>query len=352
MKYIRLSILFYTFLFVPLFAFPQEEKAVVSFKDRLAFKTNAVDWLLTIPNLGVELDLNNSIYNKLTLNLSGRWNWNTSHNYKPSAVFNLWEIRPEVRMYWKTDYWKEERQPNFKERLFSRSRLNPRNWRRYYLGAYLSAANFSFKLSGDGLQGTSYGLGVSGGFGIPLYSYRGHYIDLELGGSLGFAVAKTERYRVDDDNNCYVPVAGSAKKMHFVPYPMPTDVRVAFVYRFTSIKDKYAKIDYAKIDARNAAKKRKQELKDSIQEARKFGQSDSLRNARPDSLRLKVIFEALERDSVRIATKKGLPPGPALPWQKQQADKKKGKKDNPAQPADKPKKGKQPAEASEPKKKK
>ena len=31
----------------------------ISFKDRWGIKTNAVDWLLTIPNIGVEFDLGN-----------------------------------------------------------------------------------------------------------------------------------------------------------------------------------------------------------------------------------------------------------------------------------------------------
>lgn len=39
---------------------------LISFKDRWGIKTNAVDWLLTIPNIGVEFDLGNTIRNKRT----------------------------------------------------------------------------------------------------------------------------------------------------------------------------------------------------------------------------------------------------------------------------------------------
>lgn len=40
---------------------------LISFKDRWGIKTNAVDWLLTVPNIGVEFDLGNTIRNKHTI---------------------------------------------------------------------------------------------------------------------------------------------------------------------------------------------------------------------------------------------------------------------------------------------
>lgn len=40
---------------------------LISFKDRWGIKTNAVDWLLTVPNIGVEFDLGNTIRNKRTI---------------------------------------------------------------------------------------------------------------------------------------------------------------------------------------------------------------------------------------------------------------------------------------------
>ena len=62
------------------------EDSIVPFKDRWAFKTNAVDWLCILPNLTAEFDLGNSPYNRHTLSLGAKWNWNTSQNYKPSTV--------------------------------------------------------------------------------------------------------------------------------------------------------------------------------------------------------------------------------------------------------------------------
>ena len=35
--------------------------------DRWSFKTNVLDWLLTVPNAGVEFDLSSSPYNRSTL---------------------------------------------------------------------------------------------------------------------------------------------------------------------------------------------------------------------------------------------------------------------------------------------
>ena len=54
---------------------------LISFKDRWGIKTNAVDWLLTVPNIGVEFDLGNTIRNKRTIGANIKWNWNTSQKY-------------------------------------------------------------------------------------------------------------------------------------------------------------------------------------------------------------------------------------------------------------------------------
>ena len=62
---------------------------LISFKDRWGIKTNAVDWLLTIPNIGVEFDLGNTIRNKRTIGANIKWNWNTSQKYTPSLIFNV-----------------------------------------------------------------------------------------------------------------------------------------------------------------------------------------------------------------------------------------------------------------------
>lgn len=257
----------------------QEEKKTVPAKSRWSFRTNALDWLLTVPNIGIEYDLSNSIYNKLTFNLEGKWNWHTSHNYAPSVVFDLWDIRPEVRKYWRTEH-----RPNtgnkvgLKDKLFSRERSNPKYWRAYYLGVYTSINGYSFKFGKRGFQGNSYGIGISGGYSIPLYSYRNHFVDVEFGGSLGLSYAKYDVYELDRDNNCYTPVLEKSKNYHFVPFPVVSDVRVSFVYRFTSVKDKYKMIDHEKIQAKERVKIEKKQRRDSIRTAKHL--ADSLEDMR------------------------------------------------------------------------
>ena len=82
-----------------------------SLLDRFAFKTNALEWLITIPNFGVEFDLQDSEYNNMTVGLTAKYNWNTTHNFDswsqelnpgPPAVFNILDIRPEFRYYYRT----------------------------------------------------------------------------------------------------------------------------------------------------------------------------------------------------------------------------------------------------------
>ena len=86
-------------------AFAVEEEVKVTKNpgiDRWAFRTNAFEWLLTIPNFGVEFDLVNSPYNKYSLGLTAKYNWNTTHMYAPPTVFNLLDVRPEFRYYFRT----------------------------------------------------------------------------------------------------------------------------------------------------------------------------------------------------------------------------------------------------------
>ena len=70
-------------------AYKAKEDTIISFKDRWSVKTNAVGWLMTIPNAAVEFDISNSVYNKLTLNLEGKYNGYTSHNYLPYMVMEV-----------------------------------------------------------------------------------------------------------------------------------------------------------------------------------------------------------------------------------------------------------------------
>lgn len=228
----------------------------ISFKDRWGFKTNAVDWLLTIPNIGVEFDLGNTIRNKRTVSANLKWNWNTSQKYKPSIVYNLFDARVEWRQYFRTrqrgGVTKDANLlTRLKETVFTTQRKHPRQNRAYYWGIYANAASYNFKIGKEGKQGTAYGAGVSVGYTAPLYGYRNNYIDLELGGSIGLLYTSYDVYTHDAESNCYPHISGKSKGGHLVPFPVPTDLRIAFVYRFISAGDKYKESIYRRVQIRS-----------------------------------------------------------------------------------------------------
>lgn len=278
-----------------------QEDTIVAFKDRWSFKTNSVGWLMTIPNVAVEFDITNSVYNKLTLSLEGKYNGYTSHNYLPYMVMNYWEVKPEFRKYWRTEFrGNTGSEPTLKEKLFSKKRTNPRYWRAYYLGGYLNAGGYDLKFSENGIQGKYIGAGVSAGYSIPLYSYKNGNIDLELGGSLGLMMTRNNKFALDRENNAYIPTS-DVRNWHVVPFPVVSDLRVAFVFRFKSIKDKYKRSDDAKIQARQAARMEKKRIKDSIRVAKHI--EDSLQDMRKKFVKDSVRAARLLEDSLQEVRK-------------------------------------------------
>ena len=244
----------------------------LSLIDRFSFRTNAFEWLVTIPNVGVEFDLSASPYRKTTIGLNARYNWRTWHNYSPPMVFNLSEIRPEFRKYWRP-VDKEPRDPSdttkrtffqwLKEDVFTNGKVNAN-----YIGAYAHAGTYAFKFGQVGKQGSFYGAGVSLGYGVPLYSYTKSTIDVEFGFSLGLLMTKYESFGHNPVGNYYFQYEDQGKDWHFVPYPVLSEIKVAFVYRTRSIKDKYNKTDPAKImkkqdriDAKTQARLEKEQAK-------------------------------------------------------------------------------------------
>ena len=238
--------------------------------DRLAFRTNAFEWLVTIPNIGAEFDISASPYNKYTVGLTAKYNWDTWHNYSPAMVFNLFEIRPEFRRYWRT-VEKEPRDPSdstkrsftqwLREDVFTNARVNANTGRAYYVGAYVNAGSFAYKFGKTGKQGTFFGLGVSLGYGVPLYSYTKSNIDVEFGLSLGMLIDRYDCFGHNPVGNYYVRYTDQGRGWHVTPYPLLTEVKVAFVYRTRSIKDKYDKTDPEKLML-------KQNRKDAREQAR------------------------------------------------------------------------------------
>lgn len=248
---------------------------------RFSFKTNAFEWLVTVPNFTVEFDLGRELTNKMSLSLSLKYNWNTYHSFVPPNVFDMFEVRPEFRYYWKPKDWqkywsiygKDSSKPSSKA---SEKDPNRMNTRAFYIGAYVDFADYAMKISPTGKQGIAIGFGVSFGYVWPLYTYKKGRIDFELGGSLGLMVTKNEDFQHDHDNYVYTYV--KSNPTHLVPFPVISEVKAAFAWRTRSVSEKF-KYDSGKwaeklekkdtLDARRARRKEEIKLKKEEREREK-----------------------------------------------------------------------------------
>ena len=233
---------------------------LISYKQRLGFRTNVVDWALTVPNVAVEFDLGNTIRSKRTIGLSLKYNWGTSHKISPPYVLNLFDARVEWRQYFRTRQRglvteNPDILTRMKEQWFTTQRKTPRTSRAYYWGIYAHSSSYSFKLGKEGKQGKAYGAGLSLGYTAPLYGYRSGSVDFELGGSIGLVYNQYDVFTHDSESNTYAFEPAKSKK-GLIPFPVVTDLRVAFVYRFMSVSEKYQQTAYGerRIDRINAAK--------------------------------------------------------------------------------------------------
>lgn len=256
----------------------------VSFKDRIAIRTNVVDWALTVPNIAFDYDIVSTPYDKKSIGLGLRYNWNASHHRlngddwlsrAPGMVFNLFDARVDYRFYWRQQpfdnrsnaYGDWEREWIDKAKGFGKLRArancfraaeNPKTHLSFFVGPYLSASTFSFKLNADaiGRQGFAVGAGLTGGVALPLYGYQnGSALDLEFGGSLGLHFSSFDFYEMDVENDEYQSAINKNGKEHrnlFLPFP--SELRVSLVYRFRSISKQHTEINYALIDRRYVAR--------------------------------------------------------------------------------------------------
>ena len=175
---------------------PERER----FIDRFSFRTNAVDWLLTIPNVSVSFDLFPGEFNKMDVLLGIRYNWNTRHQLPTYYVFDVFDGRLEYRYHYRYQQLGSGEKPN----LFSLKRKNPRSWVAHYIGGYANAGTFAFKVSTNGHQGFQGGVGVSFGIELPLYQYKKGAIDLDLGASVGAMYANFNLFTLNGANSAYV----------------------------------------------------------------------------------------------------------------------------------------------------
>lgn len=226
--------------------FPQIGKAQIfesktgvdtlTFAERISLRTNAVDWTLLTPNLGVEFDVKSTNWNRWAVGLTLKTKWNTPATFKNRVFYNITEVRADFRNYWRTRQInnKVPAHTGFIDRLFSCRRhvvKHPKTT--YYRGAYMSFSDFSIKFGREGHQGKALSAGITYGIIKPLYAFRtGNTLDLDLGFDAGFVAVNSEKFVFNRADNCYTRTTQGSWKV--VPFPMPTAARVGFVYRFGS----------------------------------------------------------------------------------------------------------------------
>lgn len=320
-----------------------------TFRDKIGIRTNVVDWVATIPNISFEYEALRSRYykNPYTIGATIRWNWNTWSKYNPSMVFNLFDVRIEGRKYWNTQkdrtnikqlkdgryelssqkyknggmmtvtdtvpYWKY-----LYRQIGKIDRADAREERGYYFGFYLGYHNYSYKFGSTGRQGNAISGGITGGYTIPLYSYKGKkrdsYIDLDLGGSLGIFYTNFDEYGYDAESNCY-PVTAANKSAIF---PFVTELRLALVYRFKSVRQKMPLTDKGARTSRigylnerilergryrDSIATAKQTIRDSIATAKQL-RRDTLEMLKRDKFladSLANVQKQFRKDSIKLA---------------------------------------------------
>lgn len=204
----------------------EKEKTYSSFRERLAFKTNVVNWIGLMPNIGVEMDVSNSVYNKWVVGVQATWNGTVNEVPSQRMQLEVNDYRAEVKRYVKPSMTMK---PGKKK--------TPKFWRTYYYGVYAGYTQFNLMWN-RGMAGSMWQTGATGGWQVPMYRCKnGGGLDLDLGLSLGFMMLEYNKFKFEND----LPVMTEEKQKKWLPYPVPTELRVGLVYRFKSIKDKYNK---------------------------------------------------------------------------------------------------------------
>ena len=211
--------------------------------DRWSFRANALELLCTVPNFNVEFDVSSSPYNRWSLGVTAKYNWDTWHSVPPALVFNMFEIRPEFRKWFRM----KPKEGNAK----------PTRERAFFLGGYASGGTYSIKPGKYGIQGPLFGAGALFGYDFPLYTYRHFAIDFELGVAAGLAVTSYDGYTMNRSNTDYIEAPGKSKGWHLCPFPVLSEVKACFVFRTLSIKERYKKVDSQKLILKQEAEEAK-----------------------------------------------------------------------------------------------
>ena len=274
-----------------------------SFWKRWSIHTNIAGWLLTLPNLGLEYDLSGNTRTHYSVGVFGLINPKTHHSFSPRFIFNINSVRAEVRKYWRTGkygkkvYYHDEytklvtnrKNPKYnadslrgrlynlthkvRRNVFSgRTIENPRNWRAYYLSAWIAYNQWSVKITGTGNQGRGLAAGAGFGWSVPLLPQRfprEGSLDLDLGINVGWMIAKYDKFQYNDYTGCYIKIPESSRaSWGFIPYPIIQDLHIGLVWRMRSIKNKVDLSlvdDYSKtVDRFKERQRREAWVRDSI----------------------------------------------------------------------------------------
>lgn len=200
-------------------------------KERISIHTNSVDWLMLMPNIGVEFDIRSTNWNKWAVGLDIKSKWSDNDKFAKKRFYYITEVRGYLRNYWRTRKTNDPRDGLLNRLLKFDSRTVKHPNTIYYIGLYASAADYSIKLGDTGHQGISLSGGLSGGIIKQLYTFRrSGSLDLDLGIDVGFVCTHSESFTLSEDDNCYVRL--TPRELKIRPYPLPTALRAAFIYRF------------------------------------------------------------------------------------------------------------------------
>lgn len=217
----------------------------LSFSDRISLRTNGIDWMMLLPNIGIEFDLDRYNWSRNAIGLNVKGNWRTKHTFDPGVVYDLVEIRAEYRNYWhtrKTDVNGLGPHRHTYEKILSGRRRRPKHPNTtWYRGAYLAYDDYAFLFGKEGKKGQAYTLGFQYGVIRPLYIFpSGKSVDLDFGFSAGFCLTDYEKFGYDSRTASY-PTIEEKSGLSFVPFPVLTEARVGLVYRIgkANIYEKY-----------------------------------------------------------------------------------------------------------------
>ncbi len=217
----------------------------LSLAERFSVRTNAVDWVVMVPNIGFEFDLGSTNYNRHAVNVNLRYRPESHGSQRHPYVFNLFEIAAEWRMYWSEQRAEPngylKRHTHWWDKLFSCRRMAPKhpNWV-WYRGLFVSYADYNiYARRWDGRDGELVMAGITWGFVKPFVEFQnGNSIDMELGLSGGVGMYRHQKYVAADDftggqyNYMFQTVSTTKPQWKMIPFPVPRDLHIAVVYRF------------------------------------------------------------------------------------------------------------------------